>query len=530
MPIIYGARGDGHDLSKGAFDSQSVANPGTASLLLAEYMPQSFSDAFSQLSTNYESVVGQVKQSSASSTLWSDYVKPGLKQAGALVWESAKPIIMGAVGVSAGMNPTALAVIASMEELFSVYLTGMSEEHSTESQSVVYNKGQWLFIEKEKSLRRRMKGIVKLDPDADPKRVPKIVEFGFFISPSWNSPHKMKVFNMDAGVTQNVDVKAVRDAGPKISGMADGDESLSVIRELYFYKEAGAGYIDDHPKDDIYPGRSVVYKGDDYTLIQTNKDRSLIEDTAGKTLVVDKTTLKPGVGNSTAGKGGDFEKSNRHALYAGQWVMVPARNDVSSEFAVERELAVIFQIHKEGRIPVFFALDGSTEYVHELDIDVYDEDMQMLFSAKKPFKLFKMAAVEGDEQKAIRYELGSQFSRICLNDDAKTMEYLGRFDPSGDSPKKTRKQRENQLGKLGNEDKHRIDAQVETDKKHGKTGVFEHGGEFEEEEEVEYRESRGGGDGDDGAALLGIIAVGALVLIGFGGFAAMVPAIPALPI
>ena len=122
------------------------------------------------------------------------------------------------------------------------------------------------------------------------------------------------------------------------------------------------------------------------------------------------------------------------------------------------------------------------------------------------------------------------FSRICLNDDAETMEYLGRFDPSGDSPKKTRKQRENQLGKLGNEDKHVIDAQVETDKKHGTTGVFEHGGEFEEEEEVEYRESRGGGDGDDGAALLGIIAVGALVLIGFGGFAAMVPAIPALPI
>ena len=262
MPIIYGARGDGHDLSKGAFDSLSVAKPGTASLLLAEYMPLGFGEAFAQLSTNYEAVVANVKPS-LSSTLWSDYVKPGLKQAGALVWESAKPIIMGAVGVSAGMNPTAMAVIASMEELFSVYLTGMSEEHSTESQHVVYNKGQWLFIEKEKSLRRRMKGIVKLDPDADPKRVPKIVEFGFFVEPSWNSPHKMKVFNMDAGVTQTVDIKAVRDAGPKVSGLADEDENLSVIRELYFYKKAGAGYVDDHPKDDIYPGRSVVYKGDE---------------------------------------------------------------------------------------------------------------------------------------------------------------------------------------------------------------------------------------------------------------------------
>ena len=54
---IFGWKGDRHNLSKGAFDSVSVVKPGNASLLLAEYMGQTFDESFVSLTKNYQKII-----------------------------------------------------------------------------------------------------------------------------------------------------------------------------------------------------------------------------------------------------------------------------------------------------------------------------------------------------------------------------------------------------------------------------------------------------------------------------------------
>ncbi len=178
---IYGWRGDRHDLSKGAFDSRSIVKKGTASLLLAE--PKTFDESFKQLAKNYRSVVNQVEQSSTMNKLWTDYVRPGLKKAGTFAWQAAKPVVMDALAVAAGLNPTAAALIASAETMFSIYLTGLAEPEAV--RSVTYNKGQWVFIEKSKHLAHRRRLAKTLDFDHEIEKVPKAVEFGFYVGASY---------------------------------------------------------------------------------------------------------------------------------------------------------------------------------------------------------------------------------------------------------------------------------------------------------------------------------------------------------
>ena len=183
---IFGWKGDRHNLSKGAFDSVSVVKPGNASLLLAEYMGQTFDESFVSLTKNYQKIISSDRAQGMS--VWRDHIKPGLKKAGGFAWELAKPVVMDALAVAAGMSPTAAALVASAETMFSVYLEGLAVE-PVESRSLVLNKGAWVFIEKEESLkrRRRLKGISAkvLSPGTvDEKTLPKAVEFGFYIMPA----------------------------------------------------------------------------------------------------------------------------------------------------------------------------------------------------------------------------------------------------------------------------------------------------------------------------------------------------------
>ena len=54
MPIvIHDYMGAGHDLSKGAFDSESISKPGSASKLLNQYLPENFEDSWLALSKDY---------------------------------------------------------------------------------------------------------------------------------------------------------------------------------------------------------------------------------------------------------------------------------------------------------------------------------------------------------------------------------------------------------------------------------------------------------------------------------------------
>ena len=536
MPVIYGYRGDRHNLSKGAFDSVSVAKPGTASLLLAEYLPKSWDESFAQLSTGYQAVVREVEQGTLKNSLWTSYVKPGLKKAGSYAWEVAKPFMIDAVGQMAGLGPTASHLIAAVEGLFSEYLDSSTIPFgSKESQSLTLNTGQWIFIEKDESLqrRRRLKGISTGEDDhpikpKDVKKMPKVVDFGFYVGAAYGDTSKLSVFNMDLGRTQEVDAKAVRPAGTEVAKKVDGDEKLSLIRELYFYKSKAYEFNKKQP-DAIMPGREVDYNDKDYTLIETNGINALLEDDKGNTEVVDFKLVSRGKGKSTPGQQSAFDKSNQKGLYAGMWVLAPAREFLQNRYAADVELAVLHEILKAGKVEIFYAFDGRGAYEEEDNIIPYGPNFQQLYSAKPGFKHFKQAAIDGSMEDTTRYELGSKFAKICVNDYSESLETLGDTEPDPDPDKSTKtlttvEDYTEETIKVGNDAKKTVDAETELQ---NKIGVLT-GAEVEEileGESWEYEDEgvdEGGGDG----MVLGLIALTALVFIGFGGAAAAIPAIP----
>ena len=188
-------------------------------------------------------------------------------------------------------------------------------------------------------------------------KIPKAVEFGFYIMPSYNDHSKVTVFNIDAGRTQNVEVKQIRVASPDLQKTVDEDEQLSVLRELFFYKTEALEFEHENPRSAVLPGNNVVFKDGDYMLIETNGVKALLEDPKGRTKVVDYKSLTRGISKSTSGRGDDFfNKSNDEAIYAGQWVMAPAREKIVNDYGVDMELAVVYRVEKDGNIDVFYCI------------------------------------------------------------------------------------------------------------------------------------------------------------------------------
>ena len=104
-PVIYDNSGSGHNLSLGAFDSSSIAKPGTASVLLAQNIKQPFKKTFNEMLTDYQYDVEKA-ESSMMTNLWKTYMKPGLKKAGAALWVLGAQYGKEAVAALAGVHPT----------------------------------------------------------------------------------------------------------------------------------------------------------------------------------------------------------------------------------------------------------------------------------------------------------------------------------------------------------------------------------------------------------------------------------------
>ena len=96
MPLIlHDYMGVGHDLSKGAFDSISVSKPGAASKLLQKYLPNTFKEAWRDLSTDYKSSLKSY-QPSMWRKMWANFGTQGLLsvfRAGAAKYKVGRPII-----------------------------------------------------------------------------------------------------------------------------------------------------------------------------------------------------------------------------------------------------------------------------------------------------------------------------------------------------------------------------------------------------------------------------------------------------
>ncbi len=186
------------------------------------------------------------------------------------------------------------------------------------------------------------------------------------------------------------------------------------MRELWFYKFYGNEYIKHHPKEAILPDRNVIFKGDEYSLIQRDDVHGLIEDDNGRTQVVNVTDLKRGFGKHTPGhRDGFFDVSGDNAIYAGQWIFIPARKEYEDEYVTKFELAVVCAILTDDRLQVYRAMDGSEVYVKDENVLPLSKDNQEMLNSKGPFRKFKEASANNLPMKAKAYALGGTYARLC---------------------------------------------------------------------------------------------------------------------
>ena len=419
MPLIlHDYQGVGHDLSKGAFDSVSIAKPGSASQFLSKYIPKDFDESWKQLSTDYRTSVKSYEPSMLEK-MWKNFSTKGLMtalRAGANKYKLARPVIHKWIAGVAASDPAIGAIVAAAEVGLGKMLESWGDKAG--NQTIRAKKGQWVFIESTESHRRRMVGSMfspQIHKD-EPSKPPKAVSLGFFIEPT--TKNRVSVFSLDLGRAEEIEISQLLECDSTVAARLDADERLSTLRELFFYKYDGMAPTKSKvmPKP-FFPGKRVRYKGGSYILLLNKKGKSLIEDGNGKTLVVDTVLLRRGYGDSTPGQyDNGFQTVGRNNLYTGQWVFVPARNWVRSKFDAQVELAVIHQIAPEDRCYVFLALDGEVYTVDDSVIQPLDKHFQELYNAKKTFKLFREAAVGGTKATE-RFALGMSDISVCVGQD-----------------------------------------------------------------------------------------------------------------
>ena len=418
MSVIFDHRGSGHNLALGAFDTQSIAKIGNASVLLSKYLPQTFDKSFGELISEYQFDLAK-SEPSMLGKLWSDYMKPGLKHVGAQAWELtqgfAGDVIKGLIGKS---SPTAALAVAAGEAILTTALGGYLEGMIPDTKSISLKRGQWLFIEDKNHLKRRLAHQNPSKPviePKDPSKLPKAVHLGFFVGATYKDTNMVDVFNMDTGRVEPMQINRIAETGDEIARRCDSDPVLSVVRELFFYKREGEDFQKAHPNEAIYPGRNVIHDGHHYTLIFRNEKKALIQDTdTGATHVVNESEISRGWGKSTPGEGDGFFDTHGVNLHSGQWIMVPARESVVNQYHADEELAVVANIMPKGKIQVFRAMDGRVETIDESGVRVLEFPTQSLFNNQTGFKSFRQAVVDGNASKAKQLQLGSRDMNAVL--------------------------------------------------------------------------------------------------------------------
>ena len=446
MPLIlHDYAGLGHDLSKGAFDSVSIAKPGAASHYLSQYIPQQFQDSWRELSTDYRTTLKSY-QPSMWSKMWSSIGTQGLLamvQKGASKYKFARPVIYKWIAGIASADPTIGAVVAAAEVGLGTLLDTWGDQAG--NKTIRAKKGQWIFIESLESYRRRALGKlmtpggeteavgkhkIKLDIKHDPshlsekiidvskppKSAKKSVSLGFFIEPT--TKNRVSVFSVELGRAIEIEVSQLLECDSAVAKRLDSDERLSTLRELYFYKYDGMAPTKSAVMSKpFFPGKRVRYKGASYILLLNKHGKALLEDGNGKTLVVDTILLKRDYGDSTPGKyDNGFGPAGKNNLYIGQWVFVPARPETRFRFDAEVELGVINQVCPENRCYVYLAIDGAIDTVEDDDIQPLNKQFQELYNAKKTFSLFRQAAI-GGSWATERFALGKSDITVCVGKD-----------------------------------------------------------------------------------------------------------------
>ena len=144
--VLYDYQGVGHDLSKGAFDSVSIAKPGGASKLLAQYLPKHFEQGWKELAINYKTALKSY-QPSMWKKMWNMFGAKGIKQAlqvGAAKYTVGRPLIHKSIAGIAATDPTIGAVVAAAEVGLAKVLDTWGDQAG--SKTIRAKKGQWVNV------------------------------------------------------------------------------------------------------------------------------------------------------------------------------------------------------------------------------------------------------------------------------------------------------------------------------------------------------------------------------------------------
>ena len=476
MPLIlHDYMGVGHDLSKGAFDSISVSKPGAASKLLQKYLPNTFKEAWRDLSTDYKTSLKSY-QPSMWKKMWANFGTQGLLsvfRAGAAKYKVGRPIIHKWIAGIAASDATIGAIVVAAEVGLSNLLDTWGDEVNT--RTIHAKKGQWIFIESDESSRRRT--LAKLHPKKTPKATPnekqppktKSVSLGFFIEPT--AKNRVTCFSLDLGRAQEIEITQLLECDKSVALRLDQDERLSTLRELFFYKYDGEASTTEggvFKKRQFFSGRRVLYNGASYILLFNKHGKSLLEDANGMTCIVDTSQLKRDFGESTPGDSNDhFKTVGKNNLYIGQWVLAWVRLSTKTKYDTKIELAVIHEIAPNEECIVYYALDGQLAYLKDSDLEPLSKPFQELYNAKKQFMKFRLAAIKGTKATE-RFAMGFDYPLICIGRDYS--DALTTETPYEEPKKpKTSAQKIDTTAKTGNKRKDQKDFQAELQEK-GLTG------------------------------------------------------------
>ena len=173
----------------------------------------------------------------------------------------------------------------------------------------------------------------------------------------------------------------------------DGDENLSVLRELYILSNSPDRKL--IPDNNLSMGKRITRNADNWEMriISSSETGLMAVDKDGRVRHLNKADVTPlGEEVNTPGVYDDyFLKDGRSMLYAGVWCWSPARSWVKEDFACDYELTCFASINKEVT-KVYYVLDGERAEVAKSDLLPCNADDQEMFNADKALKKFRIAA------------------------------------------------------------------------------------------------------------------------------------------
>ena len=411
MALIYDWQGNKHDLTLGAFDSQSLTNPDHASIYLYSGL-QSIEDGtthdmFKQLSQKY---ISKQKTTFASS-IWNRF-KDQLPQIRNIGGTLGTTLFMAQVRKLAGTNAAVLGALTAAElVLGQVFSTGTTKRTFAEPLP-----GQWVFIESDSSYRRRLSRLaefktnhlIKTDPSHPiPTSVAKATDkwaLGFFVRTSSKFGHVV-VFNTANCKETLIRVARLMNVPPELGEQLDNQEELSSLREIYMLKEARDKKT--FPDNNFWPGRLVTKSGDysgknEYRVVAASQLNVVVVDTKGAVFTFPKADLaETGTSRSNPGIYDNyFLKSGKSTFYMGMWAWSPIRPEIATRFGGDYELACIAAL-KDDRAMVYYVIDGNFAAPYDKDLVATTDEEQAAMTKARETKKFREMVIKwpGDPNK-----------------------------------------------------------------------------------------------------------------------------------